>query len=101
MSNRSQFWAAHLTAIERESITTKAYAEQEGLSVSALYDWRKRLHAEAGGAGNPFVAVRLQTDLPPVACTLAIGDALRLSCASLPDATWLAALARALDGGRR
>ncbi|MGL1835122.1 IS66 family insertion sequence element accessory protein TnpA, partial [Rhodocyclaceae bacterium SMB388] len=42
MSEKSQFWLSHLSAIETEGITTKAYAEREGLSVKALYQWRKR-----------------------------------------------------------
>ena len=40
MSERSTFWLSHLSAIEAEGITTKAYAEREGLSPQALY--RKR-----------------------------------------------------------
>ena len=32
MSERSKFWLSHLSAIEAEGITTKAYAEREGLS---------------------------------------------------------------------
>ena len=42
MSERSTFWLSHLSAIEAEGITTKAYAEREGLSPQALYQWRKR-----------------------------------------------------------
>ncbi|MHB1373060.1 MAG: IS66 family insertion sequence element accessory protein TnpA, partial [Thauera sp.] len=45
MSERSTFWLSHLSAIEAEGITTKAYAEREGLSPQALYQWRKRLVA--------------------------------------------------------
>ena len=36
MSERSTFWLSHLSAIEAEGITTKAYAEREGLSPQAL-----------------------------------------------------------------
>ena len=41
MSERSTFWLSHLSAIEAEGITTKAYAEREGLSpgVQALCDY--------------------------------------------------------------
>lgn len=41
MSERWGFWMLHLSAIEAEGITTKAYAEREGLSAQALYGWRK------------------------------------------------------------
>ena len=47
MSERSEFWLSHLSAIEAEGITTKAYAQREGLSPQALYQWRKRLVADA------------------------------------------------------
>lgn len=50
MSEDSEFWLSHLSAIEAEGITTKAYAEREGLSPQALYAWRKRL---VGGRRTP------------------------------------------------
>lgn len=56
MSERSKFWLSHLSAIEAEGITTKAYAEREGLSPQALYQWRKRL--VAGGRESPRVSRR-------------------------------------------
>ena len=37
MSERRAFWLSHLSAIEAEGISTKAYAEREGLSAQALY----------------------------------------------------------------
>ncbi|QTQ30901.1 hypothetical protein [Aromatoleum bremense] len=56
MSDVSEYWSRHLAAIETERITTKAYAEREGLSVAALYHlpskWRhcadhaRRLYAD-------------------------------------------------------
>ena len=55
MSERSKFWLSHLSAIEAEGITTKAYAEREGLSPQALYQWRKRLVA-GGRAVAPSLA---------------------------------------------
>ncbi len=60
MSERSKFWLSHLSAIEAEGITTKAYAEREGLSPQALYrkrsdmlmlpEKRKPKHAGSHGA---------------------------------------------------
>jgi len=36
MTERAAYWSGHLAAIEREGITTRAYATREGLSVGAL-----------------------------------------------------------------
>ncbi len=58
MSERSTFWLSHLWRIEAEGITTKAYAEREGLSPQALYQWRKRL--VAGGRPEPGQAWRIR-----------------------------------------
>lgn len=66
MSERSEFWLSHLSAIEAEGITTKAYAQREGLSPQALYQWRKRLvaggrpsRAKLGG----FVPVQIEPSM--------------------------------------
>jgi len=107
MSERSTFWLSHLSAIEAEGITTKAYAEREGLSPQALYQWRKRLvaggrrnraergdHAQRGG----FVPIQIEPSMTPRAgCTVVIDAQLRLECATLPGVDWLAALSAALS----
>lgn len=105
MSERSQFWLSHLSAIEAEGITTKAYAEREGLSAQALYQWRKRLvaggrrsHAKRGG----FVPIQIEPSLAAcVGFTVVIDAKLRLECATLPGVDWLAALSAALAERRR
>lgn len=99
MSERSEFWLSHLSAIETEGITTKAYAEREGLSVKALYQWRKRLVASArrDRPGGGFVPVQVARPVPAVAgCTVVIDVELRLECVALPSVDWLAALSAAL-----
>ena len=40
------YWRKHLTAIEREGLTTKAYGEREGIAVSSLYFWRQRIRRQ-------------------------------------------------------
>ena len=35
-----EFWAPHIEAMERESVTTKVYAERHGLALHSLYYWR-------------------------------------------------------------
>jgi N-acetylmuramoyl-L-alanine amidase len=70
------FWWSHLSAIEAEGITTKAYAEREGLSPQALYQWRKRLvaggrrsRAKLGG----FVPIQIEPSMAVrVGCTVVI-----------------------------
>lgn len=49
MSERSKFWLSHLSAIEAGGISTKAYAEREGLSPQALYQW-----LQAPGGRRPY-----------------------------------------------
>ncbi|MBP7641464.1 MAG: transposase [Thauera sp.] len=101
MSERSTFWLSHLSAIEAEGITTKAYAEREGLSPQALYQWRKRLvaggrrsRAKLGG----FVPIQIEPSVTARAsCTVVIDAQLRLECATLPGVDWLAALSAALS----
>ena len=101
MSERGEFWWSHLSAIEAEGITTKAYAEREGLSPQALYQWRKRL--AAGRRPSPartvggFVPVRVVSrPTEAIGCTVVIEPGLRLECAALPGVDWLAALSAAL-----
>jgi transposase-like protein len=100
MSERAKFWLSHLSAIEAEGITTKAYAEREGMSAQALYQWRKRL--VAGGRpsrarGDSFVPVQITRSAPSApGCTVVIDAGLRLECAALPGVDWLAALSAAL-----
>lgn len=106
MSQARQYWAEHLAAIEAEGVSTKAYAEREGLAAASLYFWRRRLKAEgaailAEAAARPparFLAVRVA---PPVAadaqrpCTVVLPAGLHLELAALPAPAWLAALAAA------
>lgn len=43
LSEQQRCWLERLRECEESGQTTKAYAESRGLSVSALYTWRKRL----------------------------------------------------------
>jgi transposase len=108
MTERAAYWSAHLAAIEREGVTTRAYASREGLSVAALYSWRRALKeparlpkAKTGG----FVAVALPAEMnaelvqaPP--CRVRIWDAVTLEFPAMPPAEWVAALCVSLAGTR-
>ena len=45
MTDIEKYWSEHLRVIDRTGSTTKAYAEQHGLSVKELYEWRRKLKA--------------------------------------------------------
>ena len=101
MTNGRKYWSGHLAAIEAEGVTTKAYAEREGLAVGSLYEWRRRLKSgqptqrrPQGGVG--FVSVQVRPVSEPMGCTLAIGAGVRLELSQLPSPEWLAALSAAV-----
>jgi transposase-like protein len=48
--NRRQFWQRHLRRCREQGTTLKAYAEQEGVTLSVLYRWSRRLKREAATA---------------------------------------------------
>lgn len=105
MSKGMQYWCSHLAAIAAEGVQTKAYAKREGLSVSALYYWRKRLKSEASSStvvlpaapqsGRQFVPVQISDADARVPCSLILAPGVRLELAQLPSAQWLAALGAA------
>lgn len=106
MTERGQYWHAHLQAIEAEGISTQAYARREGLSAHALYSWRKRLlgaerrsqNTSCRGQKNDFLPIRIEVaDDRQNTSTLHIGRQLRIELECLPEPTWLAALSAALD----
>ena len=99
MSERSEYWSQHLAAIEREGIATKAYAEREGLSVAALYAWRRELKSRSVPVPvtqKRFVAVEVTGAGRPVPCRLRLGGGVELELSTLPDPEWLAELHAAL-----
>ena len=106
MTERAAYWLGHLAAIEREGITTRAYAAREGLSVGALYQWRRALKSRMLATASPvppsggFVAVTVPTvsgaTRDAVVCRLRLGAGVTLELTSLPSAAWLASVVGAL-----
>lgn len=107
------WWEAHLNAIAGEGIGTKAYAQREGLPVSSLYYWRRRLKVQSMGtlsshqpAPTPvvrrFVPVSLGSasgsDYSSLAdrYVLTLGSGLRLELPGLPSPQWLVQVHQAL-----
>jgi len=89
MSKGMDYWSQHLSAIRAEGISTKAYAQREGLSVASLYSWRSRLSRQARRAEpmpkvvamasvKPFVPVQLSAASEAVRCTLVMAPGVRL-----------------------
>ncbi len=102
---KPQYWVEHLASIAAEQITTKAYAEREGLSVASLYYWRKRLKDDAAtqspvahASKRQLVAVQVtSSNSSRTACTLTLAG-VHLDLPQLPDPQWLATLAAASAG---
>lgn len=103
--SRAEFWSAHLAAIESSAMTTKAYANQHELSVSALYSWRKKFKqakANEKGVIEParFMAVQVTSaehaTMNASRCTVILASGLRVELEQLPPADWLLCLSRAL-----
>lgn len=111
------WWQAHLRRIDREGITTQAYAEREGLSARQIYDKRKELKLAsataqdtmrvAKQAGASFVALQVAPGASTAPCqyaarcTLVLPSGVRLEMADLPSPQWLTALSADLTGARR
>ena len=106
MEMGAEFWAKHVAAAERLSLSAGSYARQHGLAVSTLYAWQRKLRADSdvqsARPSDKFVAVRVSDPPPvaPVACTLMLPSGVRLSLSTLPAPEWLAALGHALQGVR-
>ena len=112
--NNRDWWRVHLQRIEAEELTTKAYADREGLDVQSLYYWRKVFRSETSRqprasrpATSSFVALRLTASSaqavqhePVVPCHLTLPSGLRLEMAQLPELQWLVQLGRALQEPR-
>lgn len=103
------WWASHLDAIAREGIDATAYAKREGLAVSNLYYWRRRLKAQqpdvhdepnthaAAAPERVFVPVTIHAPAPSTdSCVLELGSGLRLALPALPSPQWLAQVRQAL-----
>lgn len=102
MLDRTGYWSQHLAAIESEGISTKAYAQREGLSVAALYQWRSELKVRgANSAPKGFVAVKVTRPERAVRCLLKLRDDVSLELSELPSPQWVAALCAAMTTSGR
>lgn len=92
--NRRQFWWTHCQRCRDLGMTLKAYAVQEGLTLSVLYGWSKRFKQEQA-VGSAFSRVQLVSARAP-AYRLHLPNGLVLEWDGDPDAGQLARLVKAL-----
>lgn len=109
MKMGTEFWAGHVAAANRETISASEYARRHGISVAALYYWQRKLKAATASTAkkvstpakpalaSSFVALRVldKQEMPPCHCTLVLSSDLRLEMSVLPEPSWLIALMRA------
>lgn len=95
-ATRAAFWRAHVSGWRRSGQTQAAYCAGEGLCVSTLGYWIKRLGREgtefpADGARLTLVAARPVTPAPAsgVELTLRSPSGWALAFTSRPPAPWL------------
>jgi hypothetical protein len=61
---RQQYWLSHIEACQQQGISMKAYAQQSGIALRALYDAKSRLVKEGvlpRRAKSPFQKVKIKT----------------------------------------
>ncbi len=99
MSERTEYWTAHVAAAKQEGISASEYARRHGLAVKTLQYRRRKLNAlnktEASLQAGKFVALHVA---PGAAhqnnCSLEQPSGLRLEMSALPSPEWLVAESR-------
>jgi transposase-like protein len=95
MASRAEkraFWVRHVEASAASGLGRLAYCEAHGLKPGTLDVWRRRLREDRGVA---FVPIQRRGGDSYARIELHIGS-LRLTFPAGTDATWVAALLRAL-----
>lgn len=114
MQMQTEFWANHVAAAKRETISASEYARRHSISVAALYYWQRKLKANTASTpkkvttlpkpahASSFVELRvLEKQLAsPCHYTLVLSSDLRLEMSALPEPSWLLALGHAMQGAR-
>src|SRR5690606_26679475 len=97
--SRVRFWAQHIEGWKSSGLGQRRYCEREGIAVSTLQWWCRRLRENGGGDTPRFVPVAIRS-VPnvrddPIEVVLLSGRRLRL--AAPRDETELARLVRLLE----
>ena len=97
--SRVRYWAQHIEAWKSSGLSQRAYCAREGIAVSTLQWWCRRLRGSGPGDAPRFVpvAVEATSDVrdEPIEVVLLSGRRLRL--ASPRNETELARLVRLLE----
>jgi hypothetical protein len=105
VASRREHWQSHLQRARTLKMSLAEYCRRRGLKVQNLYNARHELSGKQrrGGARQKqaacmsrFVAVELavpSSATPGSGCRIQLRDVV-IECAQLPEAVWLAALAR-------
>lgn len=105
MHDTSHYWAQHIAAIQKESVSIAEYARRQGLDPQQLYRWRHRLKNESAVQNptheptqhqrhiqsNRFISVQLEDSMTTDTngCILRLGPGISLELSTLPDPQWL------------
>jgi hypothetical protein len=95
------FWYQHLQQAHEQQVALTEYAQQHGLSASALYAAKGVLKGkgvlsdEMAASAIRFSAVRV-IGSAPCGCTIRL-PGLEIDLSSLPSAAWLVRLSQALE----
>jgi hypothetical protein len=101
LTEKQQHWLTHIQSCEQSGLTMKAYAQQNGLNVSALYAWKKTLRhkgaidAPESGA-KPLFRKATVSDYSPGRARLLHPCGLVLEFDVGTDPRWVASLLRAM-----
>ncbi len=93
--DRRQFWQAYFQRCKELGMTLKAYAEQEGLTVSVFYGWSKRFKRGEAAATSTFSRVAVKPS-PLVEYRLRFPNGLVLEWNGEADSRQLARLVKSL-----
>jgi hypothetical protein len=56
LTERQRYWLGHLQRCQAQGVSIKAYAREQGLKVSTLYGWTRKLKQRGAWAGDETVA---------------------------------------------
>ena len=106
----TEFWAGHVAAATRETVSASEYARRHGISVVLAAHAENHHRQSAKKVSTPakpahassFVELRVLDKplVPPCLCTLVLPSELRLEMSALPEPSWLVALGYAMQGAR-
>ena len=106
-----EVWFGHVAAMNSCGQSAVSYAAEHDLPLRSLYQWRSKLKSSQAVArparplpvamsdskAQQFISLRVAPEVVSRAighCSLVFGPSLRLEMASLPDPSWLRALAQ-------